>query len=120
MLKINSAKIPYHRACGIRLKNPNTFWIKKVRVVIEAKPIAVYFKYIRREPLGTIQNALQQSLPSSTLLGLSFVGHSELEITLDKKLKQRLVATLGMIRVTEISSFDIYEAARKLDAAMTP
>lgn len=59
------------------------------------------------------------SLPALALLGLSSVSNYALEVVKDTKLEERLVATLCMMRVVEITSFEIYEAAGKLDAAMT-
>lgn len=79
--------------------------------IYEPNPTALYFKNVRRGPLGLVRNALRESLPSWALLGLDFVGASVLEIITDEKLKDRTIATLKMMGITVIPGFDILEKA---------
>lgn len=73
----------------------------------EPKPVAAYFTNIRRGPVGLVRKALSASLPQWALLGISFVGGSVLEIITDKRLKDRLVATLAMMNIKEIPDMNI-------------
>lgn len=77
------------------------------RVLKEPSPIAVYFKNVRRGPIGAIRSALRESLPSWALLGIGFVGGSVLEIVTDNRLKARLIATLKIMGIEELAKFDV-------------
>lgn len=76
-------------------------------------PVAVYFRGIRRGPLGTVRSALRESLPGWALLGLSFVGNSILEIVTDRRQKDHLTATLSKLGVHEVKEFDIIKQGMK-------
>lgn len=88
----------------IRLLDSN-----KSRVVREPIPMAVYFKNVRRGPIGTLRSALWESLPSWALLSIGFVGGSVLEIITDTRLKARLVATLKIMGIEELAKFDVLQ-----------
>lgn len=77
--------------------------------LVKPTPTVVYFKNVRRGPVGRIRTALRECLPSWAILGLDFVGASVLEIVMDGKLKHRTVATLRMMGIMEIKDFDILE-----------
>lgn len=69
--------------------------------------VAVYFEVVKHGPAGLTRKALPVSLPTWAVLGISFVGGPGLEIIMDKKLKDRLVATMNIMKKQELSNFDI-------------
>lgn len=83
----------------------------KIKPVYEPKPVALYFKNVRRGLLELIRSSLRECLLSWAILGLDFNGTSVLEISLDERLKDRTVATLKMIGIMVIQNFDILAAA---------
>lgn len=84
-----------------------------LRVEQKPQPVAVYFKGIRRGPLGQVRAALRQSLANWALLDLSFIGSSVLEIITDKAQRVRLVETLKHLGLHEIKDFDMIGGAMK-------
>lgn len=72
---------------------------------------AVYFRNIRRGPIGAIRQALRYCLPSWPLLGLGFVGESILEVITDDRLSKRLTGTHKLMGISHVPQFDIYECA---------
>lgn len=85
----------------------------KLRVITQPCPAALYFKNIRRGPIGALQTAVRQSLPSWALLRMAFVGGTVLEIATDYQLKQRLIATLKFMGITNLPIYSIYQGNRK-------
>lgn len=85
----------------------------RCRKTVEPNPTAVYFKNVRRGPIGAIRTALRASLPSWALLGIGFIGGSVLEIVTDVRLKTRLVATLKIMGIDEIRGFDVLSGGIK-------
>lgn len=73
----------------------------------------VYVRDIRRAPLGQIRRSLQHSIPSSALLGLSFIGGSVLEIVTLKSQKDKLVDTLRLLGIEPMRNFDVMDDALK-------
>lgn len=74
--------------------------------IAEPRPMAVYFKNIRRGHPGVIRAVIREYLPSWALLGLHFIGSSVLEIVTDERLKDRTISTLKIIGITQIPNFD--------------
>lgn len=85
----------------------------KYKQTQEPKPCALYFKNIRRGPLGAIRHALRECLPSWALLGLDFVGSSILELVTGQNLKHRVIATMRMMGIEEIKDFDVMTSAAR-------
>lgn len=81
------------------LRSKHILEIGRLKERDEPKPTAMYFKNIRRGPVGLVRKALIHSFPTWTLLGLSFIGGSVLEIITDVRLRNRLVATLNIMRI---------------------
>lgn len=76
---------------------------------VEPQPTAAYFKNIKRGPIGTIRKALREWLPRWALLRISFIGGSVVESITDWRVKDRLVATLEMMNITEVKDFNIFD-----------
>lgn len=92
-------------------KARETLLQEKVCAKPAPKITAVYFKNIRRGPIGTIRQALRECLPSWALLGLSFIGSSILEILTDERLTERLIGTLKLMGISHVPDFDVYGGA---------
>lgn len=90
----------------------------KLRTTRQPDPTAVYFKSIRRGPIGSIRRALRQSLPSWALLVISFVGGSVLEIVTDIQLEERLTATLKLMGIEQIRKFDLHGQGKRNKSGM--
>ena len=75
----------------------------------EPKPVALYFRNIKRAPLGHVRKALRQMFghPWATL-GLSFIGHSVLEIICHSGLVNEIVAKLRIVGAMHLKKFDIF------------
>lgn len=125
-LRLNWAKITkIHRPTNGQVPAPLMEKIKKARGIIDQnnmrtrmlpKPVAAYFKNVRRGPIGTLRKALRDCLPAWALLGLCFVGGSVLEIITNQRQKDRLTATLRMMGISEIPNFDITSLTKKPQA----
>ena len=75
----------------------------------EPKPVAVYFRNIKRARLGQVRKALRQMFTHPwAVLGLCFVGKSVLEIVCHEGLVDQLVAKLRIIGATHLRKFDIF------------
>lgn len=92
--------------------------IKKSKMILEqtgicqkAEPnlIPVYFSNVKRGPINVLRKALRESLPSWSVVGLSFIGGSVLEVLTDRRLKDRLVTTLQAMGLKEIINFDLFK-----------
>lgn len=84
-----------------------------LRVEKKPQPVAVYFKGIRRGPLGQVRGALRQSLSNWALLDLCFIGSAVLEVITDKGQRSRLVDTMKQLGITEVTNFDVIGDAMK-------
>lgn len=82
-----------------------------LRATQEPKPVALYFKNVKRGPLGMVRKALRECLPSWALLGLDFVGNSIMEVVTDNQLAARVITTMKMIGIIHVPTFDVFEAA---------
>lgn len=83
-------------------------------IIVQAPNITpVYFKNIRRGPLGQLRRALRESLPARSVLGLSFIGGPILEVLCDERLQHQFIATLRIAGIRHIPKFDIVNEGRK-------
>ena len=79
---------------------------------------SVYFGRIRRGPVGQLRKALRECLPSSAVVGISFIGSSLCEILTDARMKDRLVRTMKALGFSEEDSFDPYGDAMKKERVL--
>lgn len=111
--KYNEPNIPpsvRHRIA----ESQTTLHIGKGRVTtVEAKLLPAYFRNKRGAFRGAPGKAPCVNLAGWELLGIGFVRGLVLEAINDKCLKQRVVATLHIIRIMETQIFDINKDARK-------
>lgn len=82
-----------------------------VKPAYEPRPTALYFKNVRRGPLGVIRKALRECLPTWALLGLDFVGNSIMEVVTDDRLKARVIATMKLMGILNVPDLDVFESA---------
>lgn len=88
---------------------------QQLRFRVEPVPEAVYFKNLRRGPIGSLRRALRKCLPAWAILGLSFVGGSILEIVTDRRQRDRLVTTMKIMGIIEVPNFVIKKAAKAVE-----
>lgn len=81
------------------------------RVRPEPRTTDVYFKDVRRGPIGILPLELSECLPRWAILNLSFVVGSRVEVITDVKLKDWLTANLKIVGIAEVQDFDIVKAA---------
>ena len=75
----------------------------------EPKPVALYFRNIKRARIGQVRKALRQIFNHPwAVLGLSFIGNSVLEIVCHKGLTDQIIAKLRIIGATHLKKFDIF------------
>lgn len=84
-----------------------------MRVRPETKPTAVYFKNVRRRPIGVLIRALSKCLPGWAILGLCFAGGSILKVITDVRQKIRLTVTIKIMGIVEVPDFDIAKSTKK-------
>lgn len=58
----------------------------KLIPVQKPEPTAIFLKHVKRGPIGVVQRALRECLPSWALLGIDFIGYLIIEIIAEKKL----------------------------------
>lgn len=71
--------------------------------------IPVYFLNVKRGTINVLRRALWGSLPSWSVVGLSFIGGSVLEVLTDGRHKNRLVATLQGMGLKEVINFGFFK-----------
>jgi len=84
-----------------------------VRAKKEPRVTAVYLKNVQGGPIGTVRRSLRESLPSWALLGLSFLGGSILEVVTADAQKARLVHTMRLMGIQELTAFSIFDDSLK-------
>lgn len=77
------------------------------------KPIANYFKNVRRGPPGVLRKCLRADLPAWVVSGLSVVGSSILEVLIGRKLKDRLTTTMKIMGIAGVKNFNMLKAVKK-------
>ena len=75
----------------------------------EPKPVALYFRNIKRARIGQVRKALRQIFNHPwAVLGLSFIGNSVLEIVCHEGLTDQIIAKLRIIGAMHLKKFDIF------------
>ncbi|PXF46499.1 hypothetical protein BWQ96_03734 [Gracilariopsis chorda] len=87
--------------------------ISNLRMNTAPEVDVVYIKGLKRSPYGLIRRSLQHSIPRSSLLGLSYIGGSILEIITLKSHKHRLIETLQLLGLQHMANFSIRDDAMK-------
>lgn len=82
-------------------------------VEYEPIPTAWIFTEVRRGPFGLIRRALRRCLPSWAFFGLDFISAAGLEIVTDARLEDRVVTTLQVVSISQITEFDLFKTALK-------
>lgn len=80
----------------------------EIKNMNKPNPIAIHSKNVKRGSTGAIRKALSVSLSTQTPLGISFVGGSLPEIIMDKKLKDRVAATMNIVKIQEMLTLTPY------------
>ena len=75
----------------------------------EPKPIALYFRNIKRTRLGQVRKALRQIFTHPwAVLGLSFLGQSVIEIVCHSGLCDQVIAKLRLIGAAHIRNLNVF------------
>ena len=73
------------------------------------KPVALYFRNIKRARLGHVRKALRNLFTHPwAVLGLSFIGQSVVEIVCHDALVHQIIAKLRLLGAAHIRNFDIF------------
>lgn len=86
----------------------------------ELRPVALYFKNVKRSPSRGDCKARREWQSSWKLLQSNFVGNTIVEVIPDCKLVARVVAAVRFMGVKKVQYFDILEVPRSSDMEGEP
>lgn len=79
---------------------------------VQPTPKAIYSGEVPRGPIGALRRALLLSLPKWTILGISYISNTALEILCHTELVDRLIATMKLLTFRHMEKYDPRAALR--------